>query len=301
MSNLSFKPEYVWDGKYENFSKLLKALENFCYTHGLKNKIIQPDGSNINLRGIYVLMLMSNCPPKDVDYENGWVMNDILTQNELDRPDSNNPHYRTVLDHFETVVFDNQDQAVVEEFLAEILGHLMVFFEPDIPEIATIDRTDPFCTIRFLQHIYTKYLEYVAAHSADITTNILDRARSWTGGGEDEFRKHIRQLQKLRVELPPQLSPTVTEKTLVDLVIASLRKDSNLESTHAILRFDYSRGACFTLDKVESAVTSVLKDVTMDTKSATREEPVAATAFFSQQKKRNARVTRGKPLRNQSQ
>ena len=126
MSNQGFNPEYVWDGKYENFPKLQKALENYCYTHGLEFKAIQPKGK-INLRGIYVLMLMSNCPAPTVGFLKEWSMKDILDQNDIDRPDPRNVHYRLLLDNFETVVFDQQSQPDVEEFLGEVLGVLLPF------------------------------------------------------------------------------------------------------------------------------------------------------------------------------
>ena len=299
MSNQSFKPEYVWDGQYENFPKLQKALENYCFTHGLEFKAIQPKGK-INLRGIYVLMLMSNCPAPTVNFLNGWSMKGILDQNDIDRPNPRNAYYRQLLDNFETVVFDQQSQPDAEEFLAEVLGALMPFFAPNIPDLLNIDRTDPFCTIRLLQRFYTKFLEYVSTNSADFTTNILDRARSWTGGGADEFTQLILELQKLRSELPDSLRPTVNEKLLVDLVIASLKKDPNLDAMHAILRSDFIKGHCVTLDNVESAVISILKDISVSTTPATREEPVAATAFFSQQKRQPFQASCGKPTGNPS-
>jgi len=299
MSNPGFKPEYVWDGKYENFPKLQKALENYCYTHGLEFKAIQPKGK-INLRGIYVLMLMSNCPAPTVDFLNGWSMKQILDQNDIDRPHTLNGNYRRLLDNFETVVFDQQSQPDVEEFLGEVLGVLMPFFAPNIPDLLNLDRTDPFCTIRLLQSLYTKFLAYASTNSADFTANIFDHARSWTGGGADEFTQFILELQKRRSELPDSLRPVVSEKLLVDLVIASLKKDPNLNAMHAILRSDFIKGQCVTLDNVESAVISILKDITVSTISAAREEPVAATAFFSQQKKRTFPAPRGKPTENQS-
>jgi hypothetical protein len=209
-------------------------------------------------------------------------------------------HHRLLLNNFEAVVFDNQSQQDVEEFLGEVLGVLMPFFAPNIPDLLNLDRTDPFCTIRLLQRLYTKFLAYASTNSAYFTANIFDHARSWTSGGTDEFTQFILELQKMRSELPDSLRPTVPEKLLVDLVIASLKKDPNLNAMHAILRSDFIKGQCVTLSNVESAVISVLKDVTVSTISAAREEPVAATAFFSQQKKRTYQAPRGKPTGNQS-
>ena len=53
---------------------------------------------------------------------------------------------------------------------------------------------------------------------------------------------------------------------------------------HSILRSDFIKGSCVALDEVESAVIFVLKDVTISTSTIANEEPVATTAFFSQQK-----------------
>ena len=72
-------------------------------------------------------MLMSNCPAPTVDFLNGWSMKQILDQNDIDRPHTLNGNYRRLLDNFETVVFDQQSQPDVEEFLGEVLGVLMTF------------------------------------------------------------------------------------------------------------------------------------------------------------------------------
>ena len=137
----------------------------------------------------------------------------------------------------------------------------MPIFSPNVPNLLNIDSTDPFCTIRLLQRIYTKFLDYVSTNSADFTTSILDRASSWTGGGADDFTQLVIQLQKSLSELPDSLHAAVNEKLIVDLLIASLKKDPNLDAMHSILRSDFIKGHCVTLDKVESAVISILKDV----------------------------------------
>ena len=71
---------------------------------------------------------------------------------------------------------------------------------------------------------------------------------------------------------------------LVDLAIASLKKDAKLDVMHAILRSGFTKGHCVTLDKDESAVISILKDASITNTSAACQEPIASTAFFSQQK-----------------
>ena len=51
------------------------------------------------------------------------------------------------------------------------------------------------CSIRLLQHIYTIILDYVSTISADFIASILVRARSWTGGGADDFTQLAPQLE----------------------------------------------------------------------------------------------------------
>ena len=47
------------------------------------------------------------------------------------------------------------------------------FFNPQLPEMLSIDRTDPFFVIRFLQSVYTNYLNHVKLNNSGIVTGIL--------------------------------------------------------------------------------------------------------------------------------
>ncbi len=46
-------------------------------------------------------------------------------------------------------------------------------FDPKLPEMLTIDGTDPFFVIRFLQSMYTNYLDSVNKDSVNLITEIL--------------------------------------------------------------------------------------------------------------------------------
>ena len=72
----------------------------------------------------------------------------------------------------------------------------MPIFSPNVPNLLNIDSTDPFCTIRLLQRIYTNVLDYVSTNATDFTTGILDRASSQTGGRANDFTQLVIQLQK---------------------------------------------------------------------------------------------------------
>ena len=119
---------------------------------------------------------MSNCPDKDVDYENGWTMEMICDQHDIDRPGPNNDHIRQELEDFESEVFDNHDKRDVVQFFSCVFAQVISpFFRPDLPEMLNIDRTDPFFVVRFLQSIHNNYLNHVKLNNSDIVTKILDK------------------------------------------------------------------------------------------------------------------------------
>jgi hypothetical protein len=64
---------------------------------------------------------MSDCPDKDVDYENGWTMEMVCKQNHIDRPGPKNVHIRQELEEFEFEVFDNHDKRDAVHFFALFL------------------------------------------------------------------------------------------------------------------------------------------------------------------------------------
>jgi hypothetical protein len=72
-------------------------------------------------------------------------MKQICDQNDIDRPHPNNAHYREILDDFETEVLDNQDKKNVQQFLSTVFKDVISpLFDPKLPEMMKIDRTDPF-------------------------------------------------------------------------------------------------------------------------------------------------------------
>jgi hypothetical protein len=163
-------------GDYERFPDSYRELENQLSGHNIKNKKRVQDGE-IDCRAPYVIMLMSNCPDKTCDWEQGWTMKQICGQNDIDHPHPNNAQYRKTLEDFETEVPDNQDKENVQRFLfKDVIAPL---FDPKFPEMMKIDRTDPFFVLRFLQSIFTNYLDHVKKNNGNLVTKILDKSRAW--------------------------------------------------------------------------------------------------------------------------
>ncbi len=50
-------------------------------------------------------------------------------------------------------------------------------FDPKLPEMMKIDCTDPFFVFRFLQSIYTNYLDHVKKNNGNLVTEILSHCR----------------------------------------------------------------------------------------------------------------------------
>ena len=298
MANSSHKPEFIFDGNYEKFPSVLRAIENFLLSNGIKFKQIQPE-HEISLAPIYYFMLMSNCPAKDVNYLNGWTVAGMCDQNDIDRPGPNNLYFREVLESFEEEVILNQTQSTVQNFFGRVLGLIIPFFKPDLPAVLSIDRTDPFCCIRFLQTVYAGYLEYVRMNSSKIVHKIIDKARSWTGGDAENFSEHLRGIQKLISELPASVSQTFDVSMIIDSVITSLRNDRNLHAVHSYIRSTRnSNPNQVTFDYIEREVKSILDDVKPEPVLQTNEDPIASmaseSAFYNQQKKRSFQGNSGK-------
>jgi hypothetical protein len=81
MTESNQKPDYVFDGQYENFPRTLNLLKQRFHTKQIKNKKIDSDGK-VPISGIFYFMLMSTCPEKDAM---NWTMKQICEQNDLDR------------------------------------------------------------------------------------------------------------------------------------------------------------------------------------------------------------------------
>ena len=151
-----------------------------------------------------------------------------------------------------------------------------------------IDYTDIYCSIRFLQKIYTNWLQYSRQKSSESSLKLIDYAREWKGGSADEFSRHLRTIQKLKNELPPAAKGTINDHMLHDLVITSLKSHSDLSAIHTLLRVKFvEKPQEITFSHIESQVNMILTDVKPETSKSLREdEPIASltTAYFTQQK-----------------
>ena len=215
-------------------------LEYVISGTNIKFKKIQQNGE-INCRGIFLLALVSNCPAKDVDYANGWNVKQICDQNDIDRPDPNNAYYREALEEFEDEVFNNQEKKDVVQFLSTVFAQVIApFFNPQLPEMLKIDRTDPFFVIRFLQSVYTNYLNHVKLNNSGIVTGILDKSRSWKSGSAAEFKQHLCDIQAMMARLPPSLRSTCDQNLIINMVISNLKDDPNLDALHTVIRSKYN-------------------------------------------------------------
>jgi len=120
----------------------------------------------INLHGVFIFGKMSNCPDKNVNWQNGWNVDAVCIQHGIDRPGPENAalnaHYREILEAFEETLFDNTPKHHVMAVLNEAQKIVLEYFDDDLPEVKEIDRMDPFCLFRFLQKINSNYLTWVA-------------------------------------------------------------------------------------------------------------------------------------------
>jgi hypothetical protein len=58
-----------------------------------------------------------------------------------------------------------------------------------------IDHTDPYFVFRFLQSVYTNYLDHVKKNNGNLVTKILDKSRAWKGGSAAEYKQHLNDTQ----------------------------------------------------------------------------------------------------------
>ena len=252
-------------GDYEKLQETDRELENQLSGHNVKNeKLVQLEDGEINCQSLYVIMLMSNCPDKTYDLEQGWTMTQICDQNDIDRPHPNNAHYREILSDFETEVFDNQDKKNVQQFLSTVFKDVIApLFDQKLPEMMKIDRTDPYFVFRFLQSIYTNYLDHVKKNNGNLVTKILDKSRAWKGGNaaELEYKQHLNDIQSLMSKIPQQLRSTCDENLVVNLIISNLIQDLKLEAVHTVIRSRFNDDAAkVTFAYIEREVTSILAD-----------------------------------------
>ena len=286
------KSDYVFDGNYANFPRTLKLLEHFFHTKQIKNKTIDPQGK-ISIRGIYYFMLMSTCPDK---HNIHWAMRDICDQNDIDRAgiqtDEERTRYRAILEQLEIFVFDNQSEDTISQFLCEVLDSIRQFFAPDLVEIQEIDYADIYAVIRFLQKIYTNWLQYSRQNSSKASLSIIDYARNWDGRSAEEFSQHLRTIQRKRSELTSEVKLAINDHMIHDLIISSLKSHPDLSGIHTLLRAKFSdKPQDVTISYIESQVNMILTDVKPETSKASQDEPIASltTAYFAQKKNRSIR------------
>jgi hypothetical protein len=286
------KSDYVFDGNYANFPRTLKLLEHFFHTKQIKNKTIDPQGK-ISIRGMYYFMLMSTCPDK---HNMHWAMRDICDQNDIDRAgiqtDEERTRYRAILEQLEISVFDNQSEDTISQFLCEVLDSIRPFFAPDLVEIQEIDYADIYAVIRFLQKIYTNWLQYSRQNSSKASLSIIDYARNWDGRSAEEFSQHLRTIQRKRSELTSEVKLAINDHMIHDLIISSLKSHPDLSGIHTLLRAKFSdKPQDVTISYIESQVNMILTDVKPETSKASQDEPIASltTAYFAQKKNRSIR------------
>ena len=286
------KSDYVFDGNYANFPRTLKLLEHFFHTKQIKNKTIDPQGK-ISIRGMYYFMLMSTCPDK---HNMHWAMRDICDQNDIDRAgiqtDEERTRYRAILEQLEIFVFDNQSEDTISQFLCEVLDSIRQFFAPDLVEIQEIDYADIYAVIRFLQKIYTNWLQYSRQNSSKASLSIIDYARNWDGRSAEEFSQHLRTIQRKRSELTSEVKLAINDHMIHDLIISSLKSHPDLSGIHTLLRAKFSdKPQDVTISYIESQVNMILTDVKPETSKASQDEPIASltTAYFAQKKNRSIR------------
>ena len=105
MANSSQAPIKKFGGNYEtDFIPVMRKLEDRLAGTNIKHAAIADHP--INLHGIFIFGKMSNCPDRNVNWQNGWNIDAICNQHDIDRPAPENAYYREILDSFESVVFE---------------------------------------------------------------------------------------------------------------------------------------------------------------------------------------------------
>ena len=232
MAESSQPPVKKFGGNYENdFRPVMNALHTRLAGTNIKHTAIA--AHPINLEGVYIMGLMSNCPDKGVNWINGWNMNAICTQHEIDRPGPDNANHREILDSFETILFDNNDKMHVMAVLNQALKIVLEHFDEDLPEVGELDRLDPFCLFRFLQKMNTNYLNWVKKNSTKLAGSIINEAQNgWKGGNAAEFTRHTRNIRKMMVDLPPSIRMSLSERLIIDMIITSLSQHEPQGHSH---------------------------------------------------------------------
>ncbi len=118
-----------------------------------------------------------------------------------------------------------------EHWFAQVIAP---FFNPQLPQMLNIDHTDPFFVIRFLQSVYTHYLNHVKLNHYGIVTGILDKSRARKGESAAEFKQHLGDIQAMMARLPPSLCSTCNQNLIINMVISNMKDDPNLDALHTV-------------------------------------------------------------------
>jgi hypothetical protein len=89
----------------------LEALANCLQGTNIKKKVIA--NYPISVHKVFIMGLISNCPDKSVDFQNGRTMKEIRYQNDIDRPGPNNALSQEILEAFEDHLLDCSDKCHV--------------------------------------------------------------------------------------------------------------------------------------------------------------------------------------------
>jgi hypothetical protein len=198
MTESNQRPDYVFDGQYEIFPSTLNLLKQIFHSKQIKNKKIEPDGK-VSIRGIFHFILRSTCPEKDAM---NWIMKEICDQNDLDgadiQTDEVRTRYRNILDKFETTV-DKKTDETITKFVFEVFVLFKAYFISDLVEFQQIDYSDIYAVFRFLQKIYTNWLEFSRQNVSKPSLDMIDFARTWGGTSVADFSKHLCTVRFLRI------------------------------------------------------------------------------------------------------
>ena len=86
--------------------------------------------------------------------------------------------------------------------------------------------------------------------------NIINFARKWEGTSAADFSKHLRTIQRMKNELPPESKIAITDHMIHGLVITSLKSHSDLSGLHTVLLSKFSdKPKEITLSYIDSQVT----------------------------------------------
>ena len=118
-----------------------------------------------------------------------------------------------------------------------------------------------FLVFRFLQSVYTNYLDHVKKNNGKLVTKILDMSRAWKGGSSAEYKQHLVDIQALMAKVPQQLRNTCDDNLVINVIIENLAEDPKLEAVHTVIHSKHNDDpAKVTFAYIEREVTSILAD-----------------------------------------